>query len=283
MKVVFLKNLESLIHKNKTFPTLNVNFSVPSLQNNEFAPIGSPHPNHVFTDHTPLLHCFSKSAIWTKFSIHKFIHTLWKNLSVADMLSHSSTKTELQPNQHKHKQLPPQVDFVILQDHTLKHVHYLIKHEEILPHQKHDVYPILAGYGTDQISIRIINKGNNIIVKFWDSFFLDSFKPFQTKFKSPIKSITNFFTFKDDKDHIYTRIPTDWTPFIPDETLMDKKFSTLIKSQPNTFSINAIETRQTIKPPLHKLFHFLTHLSLKTKLFPRLFPISWLPFRSTNS
>ena len=52
------------------------------------------------------------------------------------MLSRSFTKAELQLNQIKHKQLPPQIDFALLQDNTLKPVHYLIKHEEILPHQK---------------------------------------------------------------------------------------------------------------------------------------------------
>ena len=80
----------------------------------------------------------------TKFSKLKIIHTPGKNLSVADMLSRSFTKTELQLNELKHKQLPPQIDFAILQNDTLKPVHYLIKHEEILPHQKHDSHPILA-------------------------------------------------------------------------------------------------------------------------------------------
>ena len=41
-------------------------------------------------------------------------------------------------------------DFALLQDNTLKPVHYLIKHEEVLPHQKHDSHPILADYGKDQ-------------------------------------------------------------------------------------------------------------------------------------
>ena len=52
------------------------------------------------------------------------------------MLSRSFKKAELQLNQVKHKQLPPQMDFALLQNGTLKPVHYLIKHEEMLPHQK---------------------------------------------------------------------------------------------------------------------------------------------------
>ena len=51
------------------------------------------------------------------------------------MLNRSFTKAELQQNQLKHKQLPPQIDFALLQNNTLKLVYYLIKHEEILPHQ----------------------------------------------------------------------------------------------------------------------------------------------------
>ena len=83
------------------------------------------------------------------------------NLSLHN--KHVFTKAEIQLNQLKHKQLPPQIDFALLQDGTLKPVHYLIKHEEILPHQKHDSHPILADYGIDQLSIRINDKGNDIL------------------------------------------------------------------------------------------------------------------------
>ena len=60
----------------------------------------------------------------------KIIHTPGKNLSVADMLSRFFTKAELQLNQLKHKQLPLQIDFALLQNGTLKPVHYLIKHKD---------------------------------------------------------------------------------------------------------------------------------------------------------
>ena len=123
----------------------------------------------------------------TKFSKIKIIHTPGKNLSVADMLSRPFTKAELQLNQLKDKQLPPQIDFALLQNGTLKPVHYLNKHEEILPHQKHDSHPILADYGTDRFSIRINDKGNDIVVKPLQSFSFKSVTPFQTKFKTPIK------------------------------------------------------------------------------------------------
>ena len=103
------------------------------------------------------------------------------------MLSRSFTKADLQLNQLKHKQLPPQIDFALLRNGTFKPVHYLIKHEEILPHQKHDSHPTLADYGTDQFSIRNNDKGNDIVVKPLHSFSFKSVTPFQTKFKTPIK------------------------------------------------------------------------------------------------
>ena len=66
-------------------------------------------------------------------------------------------------NQLKHKQLPSQIEFAVLQNNALKSVQYLIKHEEVLPHQKHDFYRILADCGPDH-SILIKYKGNDIIV-----------------------------------------------------------------------------------------------------------------------
>ena len=152
---------------------------VHALQIYEFLIIGSPHPIHIFTDHKPLLHCFTKKGNLgprfyraqmqlTKLSNFKKIHTPGKNLSVADMLSRSFTKAELQLNQLKHKQLPPQIDFALIQNGSLKPVHYLIKHEEMLPHQKHDSHPILADYGTDKFFIRFNDKKMTLLSNFYN-------------------------------------------------------------------------------------------------------------------
>ena len=179
------------------------------------------------------------------------------------MLSRSFTKSELQLNQLKHKQLPPQIDFALLQNGTLQPVHYLIKHEEILPHQKHDSHLILAEHGTDQFSIRINDKGNVILVKPLHSFSFKSVTPFQTKFKTPIKKnnktlhqqslLLNDTDFtSDDEDHIYTRIPKNDSSFSTDKTLQDNEhYSTLQKSpsttpQESTSAINV----QTNSPSL---------------------------------
>ena len=248
---------------------------VHALQIYEFLIIGSPHPIHIFTDHKPLLHCFTKKGNLsprfyraqmqlTKFSKLKTIHTPGKNLSVADMLSRSFTKAELQLNQLKHKQLPPQIDFALLLDNTLKPVHYLIKHEEILPHQKHDSHPILADYGTDQFSIRINDKRNDIVVKPLQSFSFKSITPFQTKFKTPIKKnnktlhqqsllLNDTDVTSDDEDHIFTRIPKSDSSFLHDTTLQTENYSTLKQLTPNTAqkSVSALN----VQPNLPSLTH----------------------------
>ena len=229
---------------------------VQALQIYEFLIIGSPHPIHILTDQKPLLHCFTKKGNLsprfyraqmqlTKFAKLKIIHTPGKSLSVADMLSRSFTKAELQLNQLKNKQLPPQIDFALLQNGTLEPVHYLIKHEEILPHQKHDSHPILADCGTDQFSIRINDKGNDIVVKLLQSISFKSITHFQTKFKTPIKTkiktlhqqsllLNDTDITSDDEDHIYTRIPKPDSSFLHDTTLQTENHSTLNKSISNT-------------------------------------------------
>ena len=228
---------------------------VHTLQIYEFIIIGSPHPIHVFTDHKPLLRCFTKKGNLsprfyraqmqlTKFSKLKIIHTPEKNLSVADLLSRSFTKEELQINQLNHKHIPPHIDFTILQNNKLKPVHYLIKHEEVLPHQKHDSHPILADYGTDQFSLRKNDKGNDIIVKPLISFSFNAVTTFQTKFKAPVKKhnkslhqqsllLNDTDVTSDDEDHIYTRIPKDNSSFSPDETVHEQEtFFTITKPKP---------------------------------------------------
>ena len=154
------------------------------------------------------------------------------------MLSRSFTKAELQINQLKHKQLPPQIDFAIPQNNTLKPVHYIIKNEEVLPHQKLDSNPILADYGTYQFSIRINDKGNDIIVKPLNSFSFKSVTQFQTKFKTPLKKnnktlhqqyrlLNDTDITSDDEEHIYTRIPKQDLSFTTDNSLTTETFSTI--------------------------------------------------------
>ena len=96
----------------------------------------------------------------------------------------------------------------------------MIKHEEVLPHQKHDSHQILAAYGRDQFSLRINDKGNDILVISLNSFSFHAITPFQTKFKAPTKKhnkslhqqsllLNDTDVTSDDEDHIYTRIPKD--------------------------------------------------------------------------
>ena len=119
----------------------------------------------------------------TKFSKLEIIHTPGKILSVADMISRSLTKTELQINHFKQKQIPPQIDFAILQNNTLQHVQYLIKHS----------HPILADCGTDQFSIRMDDKGNDVIIEPLDSFFYQLHLS-NPNSKHPSRNTKNLFT-----------------------------------------------------------------------------------------
>ena len=141
---------------------------VHAFQVYEILIIGSPHPIHVFADHKTLLHCFTKKG----------------------NLSPRFYRAQMQLTKFS-KFTPPQIDFAILQNNSLTSVHYFLQHEKILPHQKHDSHAILADYGTDQFSIRINDKSNDIIVKPLDSFSFKSITPFQNKYKIPAKNLTN--------------------------------------------------------------------------------------------
>ena len=140
----------------------------------------------------------------TKYSKLKIIHTPGKNSTVADMLSRTFTKEQLQIHQLLHKQLPPQVHFSFMKDNQLKPVHSLVKHEEIKYNQKNDCHPILADYGEDQFSIRINNKGEDIHIKPLDSF--QSIVPFESKYKRPTKNKTKSLlqqsTILNDTDNL---------------------------------------------------------------------------------
>ena len=187
---------------------------VYALQIYEFLIIGSPHSIYIFTYHKPLLHCFAKNGNLsprfyraqmqlTKLSKLK-IQTPGKNLTVADMLSRTFTKEQIQRHQIRHKQLPPQIEFSIIKDNQLKSVHYLIKHEEIKYNLKNDCHPILADYGEDQFSIRINKKGEDIHIKPLDSFSFQSIVPFESKYKrrtkKQTKSLLQHSTILNDTD-----------------------------------------------------------------------------------
>ena len=148
MRVIFYKS-RILNTQEQKFLTLDRELLgiVYTLQIYEFLIIGSPHPIFFFTDHKPFLHCFAKKGNLsprfyraqmqlTNISKLKIYHTPGKNLTVADMLSRTFTKAQLQIHQLRHKQLPPQLYFSLMKDNQLKHVHYLVKHEEIKYNKK---------------------------------------------------------------------------------------------------------------------------------------------------
>ena len=54
---------------------------------------------------------------------------------------------------------------------SLKQIHYLVKHEDVLPTQKKDSHLILVEYGDDQFALRIPDKGNIVTYIPLHSFF----------------------------------------------------------------------------------------------------------------
>ena len=107
------------------------------------------------------------------------------------MFRRSFTQNELQLHQLNNKQLPLQIYFATLtHDNQVKSVHYLVKHETILPSQKDYCRPILADFGNYQFSIGINDKGEDIKIKPLDSILFEAVKPFQSQYKKPIKKNT---------------------------------------------------------------------------------------------
>ena len=162
-----------------------------ALSQYEFIIIGSKFPITIFTDHNPILFLFTRKGnltprqykaqmLLTKFSNLQIIHTAGTNLTVADMLSRDFSTINTQTCQLQHKTLPPHIDFLQLKNNNiLQPIHYLVKHEDVLPTQKNDSHLILADYGDDQFTLRIQDKGN--VVKYTP---LDSFS-FQSVFFIP--------------------------------------------------------------------------------------------------
>ena len=248
----------------------------------------------------------------TKVSKLKIIHTPGINLTVADMLSRTFTKEQFQVHQIQHKQLPPQIDFSIMKDNQLRPVDYLVKHEEIKNNQKNDCHPILADYGEDQFSIRIINKGEDIHIKPLDSFSFRSIVPFESKYKRPTKTQTKSLlqqsTFLNDTDilsdddepiqpqnannqntntlneqTLAIQYPTksdycnQQIPFFDPSLSKYKRYFHCFFSTENTqITIESIKSQQKQDPVLQKGYHWLTTNDQALHIDPKIVSNSFL-------
>ena len=169
-------------------------------------------------------------------------------------------------HQLKHKQLPPQIEFAILHNNSLTSVHYLIQHEEILPHQKHDSHPTLAEYGTDQFSIRTNDKGNDIIVKPLDAFSFKSIMIMMSLVMTMIiytlvlQNLLNFHPLIKPMIHIKHPLLHVLTVLLPSQNKNHLHYQPLLLIQLNL--LNFLHTRLKYHPST-------TLPSLNTKLFSR--------------
>ena len=174
------------------------------------------------------------------------------------------TKADLQRNQWKHKQLPPQTDFAILQDGTLKPVNYLIKHGEVLPHQKMTLIQFLLIMVHINFQYESMIKETIFLLKSLKSFSYKSVTPFQTKFKTPVKKdkkslhqqslfLNDTDITSDDVEHIYTRIPKHDSSFTTDKTLHEETYFTIEITTSTTpqESTSAINVQTHSRPATH--------------------------------
>ena len=119
-----------------------------ALSQYEFLVIGSKFPITIFTDHNPILYFLTRKGNLTlrqykaqmllaKFSNLQIIHTAGTNLTVADMLGRDFSNINNKTCQLQHKTFPPHIDFLQFKNYNiLKQIHYLVKHEDVLPTQK---------------------------------------------------------------------------------------------------------------------------------------------------
>ena len=100
----------------------------------------------------------------------------------------------MQLNQLNHKNTPENLSATLIYGNYFKPVHYLVEHETVLSSQKDDCHPSLADFRNDQFSIGNIDKGENIEIEPLNSFSLEAVKPFQSRFKKPIRKITKILS-----------------------------------------------------------------------------------------
>ena len=171
----------------------------------------------------------------------------------------------------------------------MKPVHYVNKHGEVLPHQKHDSHPILAGCGTDQVSIRINDEGNHIVVKPLKSFSFKSVIPFQTKFKTKKNNkslnqqsllLTDTDITSDDEEHIYSRVSKHNSTFITDETLHEETFST--NKKPKSIKTSEAISATDVQPKPQSTTHCSHNILFYDQSFFKYKTISKANFFQTN-
>ena len=114
------------------------------------------------------------------------------------MLSHSFNRKELQLKQVKPKQLPLQIQFAaLIHGNQIRHVHFLVIDETVIPSQRDGCRPISAAFGNDEFSSHINDAGGKIVSKSMHSFPFKALKPFQSQYKKkPSRNLSKHYCQK---------------------------------------------------------------------------------------
>ena len=142
-----------------------------------------------------------------------------------------------------------------------------------LPHQKHDSHLILTDYGTDQVSVRINDKGNEIDVKPSNSFSFKSVTHFRTKFKTPIKKsnkclqqqsllLNDIDITSNDEEHFYSRNPIQNSTFVTDKILHEETSSIMKKTKIHWDTRHQNQHLQLMYKQTLNLYTLFTHYTL---------------------
>ena len=156
-----------------------------ALSQNDFFINSSKFPITVITDHNTILFLFARKGNLTprRYKAQMFnlqlVHTAGTTLTVADMLSRDFSQITNKRFQLQPKTLPSLIDLNQLKpNNSLKQIHYLVRHEDILPTQKNDSHLNLFDYGDDQFTLRIPDQGNTVTYIPLDSFSFKSVSSF---------------------------------------------------------------------------------------------------------
>ena len=104
-------------------------------------------------------------------------------------------------------------------------MHYLVKHETVLPSLGDGCHPGIAQFAKDQFLIGNHNEGEKNVIKSLDAFSIDAVQPIQVPFKKSIRKyaktlVQQFLSDTYIEDPVGSRKPQGKSPFRTDLVLV---------------------------------------------------------------